>query len=395
MDDKTQILVVMDHYVPGYKAGGPIRTLTNLVDWLGEEFRFYVLTADRDLGDRQPYPNTQRGIWQPVGKARVLYLSSWQMTLWSLRTILRTIHYDLLYLNSFFAASTRSILLLRRLGLVSDKPVILAPRGEFSKGALAIKGLRKRPYIWLAKRLGLYDNVTWQASSEYEQQDIMVAFGAHGATRSISLTAAPNLPPRLPFSGRSQRRAIKRAQGARVLFLSRIARKKNLDFALDLLSAVEGDVEFDIYGPIEDMKHWQECQALMRLLPDNVRPTYKGAVHPEQVRDVFGQYHLFLFPTRGENFGHVIFEALSAGCVVLTSDQTPWRNLAEKKAGCDIPLTEPSRFREALARFLAMDNATFLQWSAAARDYAHQFASDSALIEANRQLFLGALACRS
>jgi hypothetical protein len=39
------------------------------------------------------------------------------------------------------------------------------------------------------------------------------------------------------------------------------------------------------------------------------------------------EYDLFLFPTLGENYGHVISEALASGCPVVISDQTPWRNL--------------------------------------------------------------------
>lgn len=35
-----KILTLADYYLPGYKAGGPIRTLANMVDMLGDEFKF-------------------------------------------------------------------------------------------------------------------------------------------------------------------------------------------------------------------------------------------------------------------------------------------------------------------------------------------------------------------
>jgi len=41
-----------------------------------------------------------------------------------------------------------------------------------------------------------------------------------------------------------------------------------------------------------------------------------------------------------ESFGHAIFEALAVGCPVLISDRTPWKNLQEKKAGWDLPLSD-------------------------------------------------------
>ena len=56
---------------------------------------------------------------------------------------------------------------------------------------------------------------------------------------------------------------------------------------------------------------------------------------------------LFFFPAHGENYGHVIAEAMAAGCPVLISDQTAWRNLEEKGAGWDLPLDAPGRFRAA------------------------------------------------
>jgi glycosyltransferase involved in cell wall biosynthesis len=51
---------------------------------------------------------------------------------------------------------------------------------------------------------------------------------------------------------------------------------------------------------------------------------YRGPIAPDEVSNTFARYDLFVFPTQGENFGHVIFEALRAGTPVLLSDRTPW-----------------------------------------------------------------------
>ena len=42
---------------------------------------------------------------------------------------------------------------------------------------------------------------------------------------------------------------------------------------------------------------------------------------------------IFLFPTRGENFGHVVAEALSVGCPVLTTPTTIWTDLLTSGGG--------------------------------------------------------------
>ena len=54
---KKTILCFVDYYLPGYKAGGPIQSIANLVENLGDEFEFYIICNDRDQLDRQPYAN--------------------------------------------------------------------------------------------------------------------------------------------------------------------------------------------------------------------------------------------------------------------------------------------------------------------------------------------------
>jgi hypothetical protein len=49
------VLVLVGTYLPGYKAGGPLRSIANLVATLGLEFHFRIVTLDRDLGDKLPF----------------------------------------------------------------------------------------------------------------------------------------------------------------------------------------------------------------------------------------------------------------------------------------------------------------------------------------------------
>jgi len=126
------VLACVDYYLPGYKAGGPIRTLANMVEQLGDKFAFRVITRDRDFQDREPYPNIQPCQWNQLGKAEVFYLSPEKVTLRTFQSILSETEYDILYLNSFFSPRfTISPLLLQRLKFISNRPIVLAPRGEF------------------------------------------------------------------------------------------------------------------------------------------------------------------------------------------------------------------------------------------------------------------------
>jgi glycosyltransferase involved in cell wall biosynthesis len=384
------ILVVIGHYLPSYKMGGPVRSLANVVDRLGDEFRFSILTRDRDLGDPMPFPNVVSGIWQAVGNAHVMYLPASRRRPDAWWRLLKRQDYDLLYLNSLFDQLTVQTVTLRRFGLLPDRPLLLAPRGECSPGALSLKRFKKLSYLAVARATGLHSRVCWHASTYHEALDILAVFGSLNS-REPKIRVAPNLP-RLPNFPIAPNLHVPKQRGkARLVYLSRVARMKNLDFALRLLDGLSGKLQFDIYGPLEDTVYWRECRAVIGQLPANVEVAYHGAVVAERVPEILASAHLCLLPSLSENFGHVILEALSAGCPVLISDQTPWRGLACFKAGWDIPLTEPERFRAALAELIEMDEGEFTQWSEGARIFSSRYTNDPDVLQANRDLFLRAL----
>lgn len=112
-----KILTLTDNYLPGYKAGGPVRSLANLIDRLGDEFHFKVITRDRDFGDVETYPGIVVGSWQPVSKAEVFYLTPQSLSLWALLRLIWATEKDVIYLHSFFSpVFTIKPLILRLLG---------------------------------------------------------------------------------------------------------------------------------------------------------------------------------------------------------------------------------------------------------------------------------------
>jgi glycosyltransferase involved in cell wall biosynthesis len=154
-----------------------------------------------------------------------------------------------------------------------------------------------------------------------------------------------------------------------------------------MLRGLSGEVSFDLYGPAEDAAYWDECQRLIAALPPNIRVRYKGELEHERVGQVFAEHDLFLFPTLGENYGHVIGEALAWGCPVLISDQTPWRNLEAEGVGWDIPLNETERFRSVLQKCVNADDECQAALSKRAINFAIKRATDPETINANRRLF--------
>ena len=333
------ILTFVRYYLPGYKSGGPVQSVAALVEHLGNEFDFRIVTSDRDAGEQVPYSGIDHQKWRPVGRAQVMYLGPRQRHLSHIARLMRETPHDLVYLNSFFDPCFTALpLLARRLRLAPQSPGVIAPRGEFSSGALEFRQLKKRVFLTAARSFGLHCGLTWQASSEYEAEDIHRVMGR--VARHVRI--APDLP-RMASRG-YQPRPRRPHTPLRVIFLSRISPMKNLLYALDVLAKVTVPVEFTIIGPVSDRAYWADCLTVIKSLPDHVKVNAPGPVPSEKVIETLADHDLFFLPTRGENYGHVITEAVQAGLPILISDRTPWKGLAKEGIGRDLPLTEPSEF---------------------------------------------------
>jgi len=376
------VLLCCDYFLPGFKAGGPIHSISGIVECLGDDLSFRIITRDRDLGDQEPYSNILQGEWNPVGKAWVRYLSEANRFKECIH-LLNTMNYDILYLNSFFSPRFSILpLLLMRIGLVKSVPIIIAPRGEFSPGHLSLKPVKYFIYIGAAKILKLYRNVIWHASTEDERANIVRIFG-----QSARVWVASDIASYPAGESNDTAFCVKRPGELKAIFLGRMAPQKNLRFALELLSGLKGNIVLDIYGPVDNSKYWNVCRNVIREIPTNVKVHYWGEIPHSDVYGCFSEHHVFLFPTLGENFGHVIIESLSAGCPVLISDQTPWCNLKAEGVGWDISLGKKELFRSKIVELLDMDQEKFNELSSNARGFARRKLSDPDVIKMNKALF--------
>lgn len=369
------VLVVMDHYLPGRLAGGPVTTIANLAQRLGDQLRLLVVTHDFDL-DRSPYPQKVPGEVYSLPGADVIYLSRQQFGPPAFQALLRQYSIPTLYLNSFFSTSTIKTLIWSRLSPLGAQ-IVLAPRGEFSLGALALKPAKKQAYLAAFNVLKLRKCVTtFQASTIVEQRDIWRTLGP------VPVQVAVDLPPAL----REVPKQVPQGRG-RVVFISRISPKKNLTYALEVVKQVSVPLDFHIYGPLEDQDYWQSCQQFMTDLPDGLHVEYRGLVEHEQVREVFSGYDAFLFPTLGENYGHVIWEALAAGCPVVVSDQTFWQDFKSAGVGDVLPLSAPQAFADTVSALVQESVPEKLERAARCVAYAKRVADDLHALEENLSLF--------
>ena len=365
MSKLPSVLVFVPYYLPGYKSGGPIRTVSSIVESCGEDFDFSLITRDRDSGDSVAYDSVDLNSFNWVGKAKVFYADDQTLTFTGLRKVMASCDFQALYLNSFFhPVFTLKPLLLN--ALFFRKPVLLCPRGEFSPGALGLKSFKKKLYLNFFKLLRLHKQIVWQATTQEEATLIRSTFDDDikiKVAQNISLPSLVSQP--LPT----------KQETLKVAFLSRISHKKNLSGALQALGKVSSNVIFDVYGPAsrsDDQVYLKECQAFASTLPANIQVNFKGEVRHEQVGETLKNYDLFFLPTLGENFGHAIIEALAAGLPLLIGNTTPWKYLEQQGIGWDIDPADTASFAENIEQVASMP----VEQHAAMRQEALQYAKD-------------------
>ena len=377
---KKKILCFDDYYLPGYKAGGPIQSIANLVENLSDEFEFDIICNDHDLLDRQPYPNVKIDEWNAVSKARVFYASRKNFNFKSIKKILNETKYDLLYFNSFFSFKfTIFPLFIYKIFLFSKKPCIIAPRGEFSLGALKLKYIKKKIYLYISKLLGLYNNLYWQASSDNEKKDIVRNFRV--AEKLIYI--APDLISYEPIA--LNYLSLRKPGPLRIIFLSRITPKKNLNFLLRALQKVNFPIELSIYGPIDDLSYWKACLYSIDQLPSNIKLLIGDPVPQKQVKSILQKHDVFVLPTLGENFGHIIIEALIAGVPAIISDKTFWES--DEEGSLEVLALDEYIWQETIVKWSKFDDLILKKKRQAALNYAKNYYNTDLPLKKNKEFF--------
>src|SRR5205809_941771 len=148
---KFRVLASCGGFEPGFRSGGPIRSMARIVDTVSNETELRVITRDRDLGSSNPYPGLS-GRWLRRGRAQIFYLDTHRIRHWlRLRRELSMIPFDLLYVNSLWnPVFTLIPIVALRLGLISARKVLISPSGELDPGALSLKTKKKRLFwkLW-------------------------------------------------------------------------------------------------------------------------------------------------------------------------------------------------------------------------------------------------------
>lgn len=364
-------------------------TVVNIVERFSDRYEFHILTRNYDSpGDTTPYTSVKSNEWNDLDRTRIFYASKERLSTTSVAAIVNEVSPDCVFLNSVFGTPCIKFLIARRLKKFQNIPVVISPTGNLGTGGMTHKWLKKKTFLAIAKRTGLYNGVIWKPSTDLEFSEVKTVFGIE-----IRGMIAPDLTPKLLIPNYSfDKKPPKKRGSVRIIFISRIVRKKNLDFLLDCLKEIsEGSVIFDIVGPQEDITYWKECLDKIATLPENISVNIFGGVDYQKGLDMLINSHFFILPTKNENFGYVFIESLAAGTPIVISDQTVWGNVEKEKAGWVIPLDNKLRWIETIQKCIAIDGSEYSEMAESSRRYAEDWLSDKTLESSTAKVFEKAL----
>ena len=376
---EPQVLAFIDWYKPFYKAGGPVRSMVNLVDHLGDRVAFHIVTGDRDYTAGSSPADLPRDQWTTKNTGEhVWYASPKQRSVKQWKQLLRERKWDVVYINGLYSKwSTIAPLWILR---GTKQRRIVAVRGMLARGPMKQSSAKKRAFLLSMKTVGCFKGVEFQATNAEEVADIKRWIG-----RDAKIHLVPNLGRKVELNAPAP--IMKRSGELRLVSVGRIAPEKNTLFAIERLRDVKGEVRFDLYGTVYDQAYWQRCQEAVAQLPPNVTVKWHGHIEQDRVAAILAEAHALYMPSVGENFGHTMLEALMAGRPLLISDRTPWKDLEARSAGWDLPLEEPARFGSVIEELVSLEQAGFERLSKGASQLSERYLSDPANVERSIALF--------
>ena len=366
-----KIIVFTSFFAPAFLGGGPIRTLVAMLRGAPSGIDTAVITGNTDLGCTEPM-DVPSERWVEREGSRVFYCDarSWASLFRGMREV-RSWRPEVVYVNSFFDTKYSIIpQFLFLLGIFSPEVFVIAPRGEFSPGALRIKEAKKRAYLFVFRLLGLSRRVLWHASTTNEDHDIRAVVGAHArvVVREDDTLLPPVAAPPEPHPEPGILHAVS---------LSRISPKKGLVTLLEGLQSVRAPLVLDVIGPAEDIDYFEQCRAAAAAVPANIQVNFVGPKDADEIRMVLADYDVMLCPTKGENFGHVIAEALSVSCPVLCADVTPWTQLLASGGGQVVPENTAEGWAQAVESYARLPYKELFELRLAAGRAYDRWQSDS------------------
>lgn len=214
--------------------------------------------------------------------------------------------------------------------LIRPTPYIITPRGMLEDWALKKSFWKKKLFFYFFEKWHIKNASCLRATSLEEARQ----FRKLGFKNLIV-----NIPNFIKIP--TQNKKLKKKKDKyKLLFLSRLDKKKGLDELLYSWKNIENkfpDWELVIAGYSNDTEYLNKLKETSRKL-DIKNIKWRSSYSGNKKIKLYQSADLFILLSYSENFGLVIAEALSNSLPVITTNNTPWKDLNKKGCGWCIPL---------------------------------------------------------
>jgi glycosyltransferase involved in cell wall biosynthesis len=370
-----KIFITIPWFVPAFRAGGPIQSIANLVREYRDEVEYLIFCGDTDLNGAE-LEDIQTNEWVPFNEQTKVWYARPEKRSDILVKLVEKEKPDILFMIGVFSWHFNIVPNL----FCKGPRKILSTRGMLLPGALSQKKWKKKVFLHLFKMLDFQYKVDFHATDAAEAGYIRSFF-----SEPAKVFVAGNFPKKigllpLPF---------KEPGKLKLISIALISPMKNILLVLEALEKVTDLVEYDIYGPVKDEEYWEQCKVKIKRLPSNVEVRFHKEIEPSQVKEVLEKAHVFILPSKSENFGHAMYEALSAGRPLISSYSTPWKGLLESAAGLNVSVNDTAGLENAIHFFAQMDAEEMEKWSRGAVEYADKKVDEEEIRREYRGMFLG------
>lgn len=371
--EENEVYIFIPWFYPAYRAGGPVQSIANMVEQFHENLTYKIFCGNKDLGNT--LLDVEPDKWLTYNNHLQVYYASKANSLSYIHKEIKRTRPRVIFINGIYSWRFNLYPLL----FFNAPRKIVSARGMLHPGALSQKAFKKKIYLFLWKTLGLYKKCDFHASTLQEKSFIENVFG------NVKVFVAKNFPKVIP------RLSIppKVPGSLQMISVALISPMKNHLLVIKSLHNCRGHITYNIYGPVKQQDYWELCLQEIKKLPGNIHIKYHGDIAPGEVPGVLAKNHVFILPSKSENFGHALYEALSAGRPVITSTNTPWNNLRETTAGINVNIEDVSTISNAVNLFVDMNETEFDNWGKSANEYALTSVNINEIREEYSQMFHG------
>ncbi len=250
-------------------------------------------------------------------------------------------------------------------------PYMISPRGMLEPWSLSQKSLKKRLALSIFQKYFLQKANCLHATSQSEADN----FRKIGLTNPIAVV--PNSLDLRKYFVSTKKRQNK------ILFLSRIHPKKGLEILIEAISLIEMSILQNWKVEIIGNGDLAYIKALNNLILEKQLTNIiqiKDPLFDKEKVIKYQEAKLFVLPSFSENFGVVIAESLACGTPVITTKNTPWKDLEIFECGWWID-NNVTTLKETLSKAMLMSDDDLMAMGTKGRNLVSEKFSSSVVAE--------------